>query len=86
MYLNIILANPPRHKYRFKDEIIHVKSVAYVEEMKSHVPDKPPFRDVIFVHPIDRDDRYVGDFIEMQEGDTFRVYSDSGVLLKEYKK
>lgn len=67
MYLNIILANPSRHKCKFKDEIIHVKSVAYVEEMKSHVPDKPPFRDVIFIHPIDRDDRYVGDFIEMQE-------------------
>ncbi|KPD01942.1 hypothetical protein M992_2485 [Moellerella wisconsensis ATCC 35017] len=54
--------------------------------MKNHVPNKPPFKDVIFIHPIDRDDRYVGDFIEMQEGDTFKVYSDSGILLKEYKK
>lgn len=82
MYLHVLRKNPVG-KLNVEQELIKVSSVEFTSGFSSN---DRYYSDVVIICRVDSSRENNLMFIELKEGDVFQVLSESGAILKEYKK
>lgn len=84
MYLQVLHGGDPKRKP--KEEIIKISKVKYVEDLSVGCKAGETLGRCLLVSTIDQPALYSEIIFQMEDGDVYRVLSEIGAILKEYKK
>lgn len=82
MYLHVLRKNPVG-KLNVEQELIKISNVEFTSGFSSN---DRHYSDVVIICRVDNSRENNPMFIELKEGDVFKVLSESGVVLQEFKK
>lgn len=83
MYLQVFHGGDPKRKP--KEEIIKISKVKYVEDLSVGCKAGETRGRCLIVSAIDQPTLYSEIIFQMEDGDVYRVLSDLGVILCEFK-
>lgn len=84
MYLHVLYGGDPKRKP--KEEIIRISKIQHVEDLAAGLPAEKNLGECLLVRAVDQPKGRGEIIFQMEDGDIYRVLSESGALLKEYKK
>lgn len=82
MYLQILRKNPVG-RLNVEQELIKISNVEFTSGFSSN---NRRYSDVVIIYRVDNSRENNPTFIELKEGDVLKVLSETGAILKEYKK
>lgn len=82
MYLHV-LHKKPVGKLNVEQQLIKISSIEFTSGFSSN---DRHYNDVVIICRVDNSRENNPMFIELKEGDVFKVLSESGAILEEYKK
>lgn len=84
MYLQVVHGGDPKRKP--KEEIIKISKVQYVEDLSVGCKAGETLGRCLLVRAVDQPASYGEIIFQMEDGDIYRVLSESGAILKEYRE
>lgn len=87
MYLQVIYkGDSARGKYGAKEDFIRINRATHSDGFKCGLKNEREVGECILVERIREDGKISEDFMTLDEHVIFRVLTESGAILKEYKK
>lgn len=84
MYLHVLHGGDPKRKP--KEEIIKISKIQHVEDLVAGLPAEKNLGECLLVRAVDQPNGYGEIIFQMEDGNIYRVLTETGAILKEYKK